>query len=105
MGHALTENRHGLAVGGGVTIASGTAEREAALDLIDRHRPVESRGGRRRITVGGDRFCELHRKVWPLFKTIASMSTTSSDTSDVELDAQGIGFLKYIPIIKLKARF
>ena len=25
----------------GVTIASGTAEREAALDLIDRHRPVE----------------------------------------------------------------
>ena len=41
MGHALTENRRGLAVGGGVTIASGTAEREAALDLIDRHRPVE----------------------------------------------------------------
>ena len=28
MGHALTENRHGLAVGGGVTIALGTAERE-----------------------------------------------------------------------------
>ena len=55
MGHALTEKRHGLAVGGGVTIASGTAEREAALDLIDRHRPVQSRGGRRRITVGGDK--------------------------------------------------
>ena len=72
MGHALTENRHGLAVGGGVTIASGTAEREAALDLIDRHRPVESRGGRRRITVGGDKGFdvadfveELDRKVTP----------------------------------------
>ena len=73
MGHALTENRHGLAVGGGVTIASGTAEREAALDLIDRHRPVESRGGRRRITVGGDKGFDVadfveelrHRKVTP----------------------------------------
>ena len=73
MGHALTENRHGLAVGGGVTIASGTAEREAALDLIDRHRPVESRGSRRRITVGGDKGFEVadfveelrHRKVTP----------------------------------------
>ena len=73
MGHALTENRHGLAGGGGVTIASGTAEREAALDLIDRHRPVESRGGRRRITVGGDKGFDVadfveelrHRKVTP----------------------------------------
>ena len=68
------ENRHGLAVGGGgVTIASGTAEREAALDLIDRHRPLESRGGRRRITVGGDKGFDVadfveelrHRKVTP----------------------------------------
>jgi len=29
------ENRNGLVVGGNVTIASGTAEREAALELID----------------------------------------------------------------------
>ena len=77
MGHALTENRHGLAVGGGVTIASGTAEREAALDLIDRHRPVESRGGRRRITVGGDKGFDVadfveelrHRKVTPISRS------------------------------------
>jgi len=55
MGHALMENRNGFAVGGGVTIASGTAERDAALDLIDRHRPVAGKGGRRRITVGGDK--------------------------------------------------
>jgi IS5 family transposase len=44
------ENRNGLAVIGDVTQATGTAERESALDLIDRHRP-----GRRRITVGGDK--------------------------------------------------
>jgi len=50
LGHALMENRHGLAVGGDVTHATGTAEREAAPDLIDAHRP-----GRRRITLGADK--------------------------------------------------
>ena len=55
MGHALMENRNGLAVGGGVSIASGTAEREAALGLVDKHRPMESTGGQRRITLGGDK--------------------------------------------------
>ena len=34
MGHALMENRHGLAVAGMVTQASGTAEREAAEAMI-----------------------------------------------------------------------
>ena len=38
LGHALMENRNGLAVGGGVTQASGTAEREAALNLVE-HKP------------------------------------------------------------------
>ena len=51
MGHALMENRHGLAVQGGVSRATGTAERDEALALIDRHR-----GGRtRRITLGADK--------------------------------------------------
>jgi len=50
MGHVLMENRNGLAVAADVTRASGTAERETALDLIDSHRP-----GQRRITVGGDK--------------------------------------------------
>ena len=71
MGHALTENRHGLAVGGGVTIASGTAEREAALDRSTGI--ARWRVGRRRITVGGDKGFDVadfveelrHRKVTP----------------------------------------
>jgi transposase len=50
MGHVLMENRNGLAVAGDVTPATGTAERQTALDIIDRHRP-----SRRRITVGGDK--------------------------------------------------
>jgi hypothetical protein len=50
MGHALMENRSGLAVCGTVTPATGTAEREAALALIDRHRE-----NKRRITLGADK--------------------------------------------------
>ena len=50
MGHALMENRNGLAVGGRATLATGTAEREAAITLIDR-----ARGSSRRITLGADK--------------------------------------------------
>jgi transposase len=48
-GHALMENRNGLLVDLMLTQATGTAEREAALDLLDR------RGNRKRITVGADK--------------------------------------------------
>ena len=50
MGHALMENRHGLVVAAELTQAKGTAEREAALTLVERHRPRE-----RRITLGADK--------------------------------------------------
>lgn len=61
MGHALIENRHGLAVGGGISQASGTAERQTALDLIDRH-------GRRRgrITLGADKAYDVTQFVHDL---------------------------------------
>src|SRR5580693_8530830 len=51
MGHALMENRHGLAIDGGVSEATGTAERDMALELVDRHRGRR----RRRITLGADK--------------------------------------------------
>jgi len=41
MGHALTENRHGLVVEAGLTQATGTAEREAAATLL--HAPADAR--------------------------------------------------------------
>lgn len=61
MGHALMENRHGLAVGGGVSQATGTAEREKALALIDgRCRR------RRRITLGADKAYDVTQFVHDL---------------------------------------
>ncbi len=55
MGHAFMENRNGLAVGGCVSLATGTAEREEALAMIDKHRPMDGKGGKRRITLAGDK--------------------------------------------------
>ena len=48
MGHVLTENRHGLVLAVELTAASGTAEREAALLMLDR----SSAGG---ATLGADK--------------------------------------------------
>ena len=48
-GHVLMENRNGLVVGVTITQATGTAEREAALDMLEQV-PVS-----RRITVGADK--------------------------------------------------
>jgi transposase len=49
LGHVLMENRHGLVVNAMVTPATGTAEREAALALVDMRFPTQ------RITLGGDK--------------------------------------------------
>jgi transposase len=50
MGHALMENRNGLAVGGIVTEASGTAERRASEAMLKKKTK-----GSKRITVGEDK--------------------------------------------------
>jgi transposase len=60
IGHALMENRHGLAVDGGVSLASGTAERESALALVDR------RANRRRITLGADKAYDVRQFITDL---------------------------------------
>lgn len=51
MGHAMIENRHGLVVETGMTQATGTAEREEAKAMIERHSP----GSTKRLTVGADK--------------------------------------------------
>ena len=50
MGHVLMENRNGLVVAATLSEASGTAERQAALDMLD-----ATPRGKRRITLGGDK--------------------------------------------------
>jgi transposase len=49
LGHARMENRHGLFVDTRLTLATGTAERDAAGDMIG------AMAGRHRITVGADK--------------------------------------------------
>ena len=49
LGHVVTENRNGLVVDTRLTLASGTAERDAAIAMLD-HKPTG-----RRVTLGGDR--------------------------------------------------
>jgi hypothetical protein len=49
MGHVLMENRNGLVVDSRLTLATGTAEREAAMEMI------EGIAGSKRITVAGDK--------------------------------------------------
>ena len=51
MGHAMTENRHGLVVQTSFTQATGIAERDAAKAMIQRHSP----GSTRQLTVGADK--------------------------------------------------
>lgn len=53
MGHVLMENRNGLVVDAALTHATGTAEREAALTMLDR----QQRG--HRITLGADKACDV----------------------------------------------
>ena len=49
MGHALMENRNGLVVDSRLTQATGTAEREAALEM------VEDISGTKQVTLGADK--------------------------------------------------
>ena len=60
MGHVIMENRHGLAVSAALTHATGTAEREATLDMLSR----VSR--RNKSTLGADKAYD----VWRFRKTL-----------------------------------
>lgn len=60
LGHALMENRNGLVVDASLTHATGTAEREAALLMLDR------RPRRHRITLGADKLFDVEAFVGDL---------------------------------------
>ena len=50
LGHALMENRNGLVVDVETTLATGTAEREAATTMVERSLKAGATVGRTRIT-------------------------------------------------------
>lgn len=54
LGHVLMENRHGLVVQAQATLATGTAERETAVQMLRAH------GVRPGSTVGGDKNYDTH---------------------------------------------
>lgn len=82
MGHALMENRHGLAVRGGVSQATGTAERDEALALINRHRGRS----KRRITLGADKAYDVSQFV----QDLRDRSVTPHIAIDGHLSTTGV---------------
>jgi hypothetical protein len=68
MGHALMENRNGLVVQADATEANGTAERAAAITMIDAQAP----GTTNQLTLGAD-------KAYDTSDFVADLSPHSSD--------------------------
>jgi transposase len=75
LGHVLMENRHGLVVRPAVTQASGTAERDAALGL------VETLPGSHRITLGGDKNYDTRDFVDSLRRMNVTPHVAQNDTN------------------------
>jgi transposase len=59
LGHVLMENRNGLVVETRLTAATGTAEREAALEMIG----AKQKPQRGRVTLGGDKSYDTREQV------------------------------------------
>lgn len=67
MGHGLMENRNGLVVAAQATLAGNAAEREAALEMLDRTlAPKEQRKAGQKVTLGADTLYQDSRFVQDL---------------------------------------
>jgi transposase len=77
MGHALMENRSGLIVQATLTQASGTAERQAAIAMLDRHAP-----GERRLTLGADKAYDARGFTADLRRMCVTPHIACNDTVD-----------------------
>ena len=75
MGHVLMENRNGLAVDARLTQATGTAERDACLEML------QEAGGNRRITLGGDKNYDVHDFVDTLRNLNVTPHVAQNDTN------------------------
>jgi transposase len=73
LGHVLMENRHGLVVNTRLTLATGTAEREAAVEMVRRR-------GKRRVTLGGDKNYDTQELVKQLRQQRVTPHVTQNNT-------------------------
>jgi len=73
-GHLLMENRNGLAVSACVTPATGTAERDAALDF------AATMSGNGRVTLGGDKNYDTHDFVKDLRELLVTPHVAQNNT-------------------------
>ncbi|MEJ2432923.1 MAG: IS5 family transposase [Pseudolabrys sp.] len=76
MGHATMENRHGLAVAGMVTLATGTAERRASETMLK----AKAKETGRRITAGEDKAYDTADHVAKLRALNVSPHVTQNDS-------------------------
>ena len=74
MGHALMENRNGLVVDARLTEATGTAERDSAVEM------VSEQPGTHRITVGADKLYDTQDFVADLRELKAAPHVAQNDT-------------------------
>lgn len=75
MGHATTENRNGLVVETAVTLATGTAERDTAENMLG------ALAGERRITVGADKAYDTKEFVRALRKLNVTPHVSQNNTN------------------------
>ncbi len=75
LGHVLMENRHGLVVNTRVTQATGTAEREAAVDMC------EEIAGNGRVTLGADKNYDTKDFVRDLYELKVTPHVSQNTTS------------------------
>ena len=75
MGHAVMENRNGLAVAGMVTEASGTAERRASEKMLKK----KAKAAGHRITAGEDKACDTSDHIAALRKMNVTPHVTQND--------------------------
>jgi hypothetical protein len=75
LGHVLMENRTGLVVSARLTQATGTAERDAALDML------QDLCGNRRITLGGDKNYDTRDFVDSLRSLAVTPHVAQNDTN------------------------
>ena len=79
-GHVIMENRNGLVRHACLTYAWGTAERDAALAMLDRH------AGKRRITLGADKGYD----VTAFIKDLRQRRVTPHIAADRRISKRGV---------------